>query len=157
VQEEIKKSGRDIGIILKIETKGSFANLPLLLFQAMRSPKTGIMIARGDLAVELGLLRMAEVQEEIMWIAEAAHVPVIWATQVLDRQIKKGSPTRAEISDVVKATRAECALLNKGKHVIDAIKTFENIDRRMAAHEYKMHKMLRELNIATSFVKATRP
>jgi pyruvate kinase len=153
VQEEIKRSKRDIGIILKIETKSSFDNLPFLLLQAMQSPKTGIMIARGDLAIELGLLRMAEVQEEIMWIAEAAHIPVIWATQVLDRQIKKGFPTRAEISDVVKATRAECVLLNKGPHIIDAIKTFENIDRRMAAHEYKMHKTLRELNLAKSFVK----
>ena len=58
------------------------------------------MIARGDLAVECGYERLAEVQEEILWLTQAAHVPVIWATQVLDRLAKTGlsharrSPTR---------------------------------------------------------------
>ena len=48
------------------------------------------MIARGDLAVEIGYRRMAEIQEELLWLCEAAHVPVIWATQVLDSFVKKG-------------------------------------------------------------------
>ena len=43
------------------------------------------MLARGDMAVEAGYQRLAEMQEEIMWLCEAAHVPVIWATEVLDR------------------------------------------------------------------------
>ena len=43
----------------------------------------GIMVARGDLAVEIGFDRLSEVQEEILWLCEAAHVPVIWATQIL--------------------------------------------------------------------------
>ena len=42
------------------------------------------MIARGDLAVELGFARLMEMQEEILWLCEAAHTPVVWATQVLD-------------------------------------------------------------------------
>jgi len=42
-----------------------------------------IMIARSDLAIELGSVRMAEIQEEILWLCEAAHIPAIWATQVL--------------------------------------------------------------------------
>jgi pyruvate kinase len=50
----------------------------------MRSPAVGVMIARGDLAVECGYERMAEVQEELLWVCEAAHIPVIWATQVLE-------------------------------------------------------------------------
>ena len=50
------------------------------------------MIARGDLAVETGFDRLAEVQEEILWICEAAHVPVIWATQVLETLAKTGRP-----------------------------------------------------------------
>jgi len=54
------------------------------------------MIARGDLAVELGFVRVAEMQEEILWLAEAAHVPVIWATQVLEDLIKKGLPSRVK-------------------------------------------------------------
>ncbi len=54
------------------------------------------MIARGDLAVEIGYLRLAEMQEEILWLAEAADVPVIWATQVLEKMTKEGIHSRAE-------------------------------------------------------------
>lgn len=154
LQQELKALHKeDIGIILKIETNRAFNDLPSLLFKVMQSPSAGIMIARGDLAVELGLLRMAEVQEEILWIADAAHLPVIWATQILETQAKKGMPTRAEISDAVKATRAECAMLNKGPHIIDALKTLKDIDERMAMHEQKKLKMLRALSIAKKFLE----
>jgi pyruvate kinase len=69
-----------------------------MLLAAMRWPSCGVMIARGDLAVECGFERLAEVQEEILWICEAAHVPVIWATQVLENVAKAGMPSRAEIT-----------------------------------------------------------
>ena len=59
---------------------------------------------------------MAEVQEEILWICEAAHVPVIWATQVLETLAKEGMPSRAEITDAAMGHRAECVMLNKGPH-----------------------------------------
>jgi Pyruvate kinase, barrel domain len=58
----------------------------------------------------------AEVQEEILWLCEAAHLPVIWATQVLETMIKKGRPTRAEVTDAAMSVRAECVMLNKGPH-----------------------------------------
>ena len=70
----------DLGIMLKIETRRSFENLPELLFSVMGNKAAGVMIVRGDLAVECGYERMAEVQEEILCAAEAAHMPVIWAT-----------------------------------------------------------------------------
>jgi len=76
--------GEHLGIVLKIETRRSFEQLPNLLLAAMRTPRDGVMIARGDLAIECGYERMAEVQEQILWVCEAAHVPVIWATQVLE-------------------------------------------------------------------------
>jgi len=142
----------DMGIILKIETRKAFDNLPSLLFKAMEIDRVGIMIARGDLAIELGLLRMAEVQEEILWLAEAAHLPVVWATQILETQVKKGRATRAEISDVVKATRSECIMLNKGPYIIDALKILNDLDKRMHKHQEKEHKMLRALKIAQSFI-----
>ena len=155
LQQALKKLGKeDIGIILKIETRVSFDNLPSLLFQVMQSKKAGVMIARGDLAVELGMVRMAEVQEEILWLAEAAHLPVVWATQILDTQVKKGTPTRAEISDVVKATRSECIMLNKGMYVVDALKILKDMDIRMYRHEVKEHKMLRALHVAQNFLDA---
>ena len=50
------------------------------------------MIARGDLAAEAGYERLAEMQEEILWLSEAAHLPVIWATEVLEQLARKGAP-----------------------------------------------------------------
>ena len=80
-------------------------------------PPAGVMVARGDLGVELGFERMAEVQEEILWLAEAAHLPVIWATQVLETLTKTGTPTRGEVTDAAMSARAECVMLNKGPFV----------------------------------------
>ena len=96
LQNELARLKRpDIGLVLKIENKEAFDNMPDLLLAAMRSPQAGVMIARGDLAVELGFERVAEVQEEILWICEAGHLPNIWATQVLESLAKKGLATRS--------------------------------------------------------------
>ena len=113
--QELRRLNRtDIGIVLKIENRQAVDNLPMLLTMALRSPASGVMIARGDLAVECGWERLAEVQEEILWMCEAAHMPVIWATQVLEGLAKRGLPSRAEISDAAMGARAECVMLNKG-------------------------------------------
>lgn len=155
LQKHLKRLGRsDMGIILKIETRLAFENLPALLFSVMQSERCGVMIARGDLAVEIGYSRMAEVQEEILWLSEAAHLPVIWATQVLETQVKKGIATRAEISDVVKSVRAECVMLNKGPYILNAIETIKDIDKRMAGHEDKKRTILRSLHVAKAFLGA---
>ena len=152
LQAELKRLDReDIGIILKIETRETFDNLPMLLLTAMKSQKVGAMIARGDLAVELGFLRIAEVQEEIMWLCEAAHTPAIWATQILENMVRTGLATRAEISDAVLSVRAECAMLNKGPHILEAVKLLVDIDLRMALHQTKKQSALRPLNVAKLF------
>lgn len=135
-------------LVIKIETLKGFENLPPMLLAAMRWPSCGVMIARGDLAVECGYERLAEVQEEILWVCEAAHVPVIWATQVLERLAQKGLPSRAEISDVVMAHRAECVMLNKGPHISEAVEVLDNILNRMQSHQRKKRAMLRELKLA---------
>ena len=140
--------GRQPAIVLKIETRRGFENLPDMLLTAMRSPCCGVMIARGDLAVECGFERLAEVQEEILWICEAAHVPVIWATQVLETLAKEGIPSRAEITDAAMGHRAECVMLNKGPHVLSAVEVLDDILRRMQAHQAKKSAMLRELHLA---------
>jgi pyruvate kinase len=106
------------------------------------------MIARGNLAVEIGFERSSEVQNQILWFCEAAHIPVIWATQVLENLAKTGIPTRAEISDVVQGGQAECIMLNKGPYINDAIKMLNNILTRMEAHSFKKKNSLRPLNIA---------
>ena len=66
-------------------------------------------------AVECGFERLAEVQEEILWNREAAHVPVTWATHVFDTLAKEGLPSRAEITDSAMGNRAACVMLNKGR------------------------------------------
>lgn len=152
LQAALAKLGHgDIGIVLKIETKETFNNLPRLLLTAMRSPKVGVMIARGDLAVEIGFERIAEVQEEILWVCEAAHIPIIWATQVLEKLAKKGTASRAEITDAAMAARAECVMLNKGPYIVNAVETLDNIIRRMEKHQFKKKGQLRPLSIAHGF------
>ncbi|MDP2030782.1 MAG: pyruvate kinase [Thiobacillus sp.] len=140
--------GRQPAIVLKIETRRAFENLPEMLLTAMRSPNCGVMIARGDLAVECGFERLAEVQEEILWLCEAAHVPVIWATQVLETLAKEGRPSRAEITDAAMGLRAECVMLNKGPYIVNAVRALDDILRRMHEHQTKKRSMLRELNLA---------
>jgi pyruvate kinase len=145
-----------LGIILKIETRHAFAELPKLLLACMRAGRFGVMIARGDLAVECGFERMAEVQEEILWICEAAHTPVIWATQVLESLAKTGMPSRAEVSDAAMSERAECVMLNKGPFIRDAVKTLDNILRRMQSHQTKKRAMLRPLHVAHAVLSEIR-
>jgi pyruvate kinase len=134
-----------LGMVLKIETRRGFEHLPEMLMAALASPAAGVMIARGDLAVEVGYERLAEVQEEILWACEAAHVPVIWATQVLETLAKTGLPSRAEITDAAMSERAECVMLNKGPHILDAIRTLDDILRRMATHQSKKRPLMRAL------------
>ena len=147
LQKHLKRLKADkLGIVLKIETRTAFDNLPGLLFTLLRSPTVGVMIARGDLAVECGYERLAELQEEILWLAEAAHLPVIWATQVLEELSKSGKPSRAEITDAAMGVRAECVMLNKGTHVIEAIQTLDDILHRMQSHQRKKSSLLRRLH-----------
>lgn len=145
------------GVVFKIENKEAFDNLPRILFEAMKRPRIGVMIARGDLAVEMGFDRISEVKNQIMAICEAAHIPVIWATQVLESMAKKGLATRAEISDVVLSVQAECVMLNKGPYITETVGMLRNILLRMEEHHNKNKKTLRALEVAKhnlSIIKA---
>ena len=93
------------GLVLKIETPLAVRNLPTLILQSAAHNPTAVMIARGDLAVELGFARLTEMQEEILWLCEAAHTPVVWATQVLDNFVRDGVASRAEMTDAAMAQR----------------------------------------------------
>ncbi|QCU79347.1 pyruvate kinase [Citricoccus sp. SGAir0253] len=144
--ERVRGLGReDLDVVLKVETVEAFENLPQVLLEAMRWPDIGVMIARGDLAVEAGFERLAEVQEEILWLCESGHVPVIWATQVLDSLARTGLPSRAEVTDAAMAERAECVMLNKGPFVIEAIEFLSGVLGRMEGHVSKKRTLLRRL------------
>jgi pyruvate kinase len=152
LHEHLKRvGGEKLGVILKIETRRGFENLPEMLFAALRFRRCGVMIARGDLAVECGFERLAEVQEEILWVCEAAHVPVIWATQVLENLAKKGFPSRAEITDAAMSERAECVMLNKGPHICTAVAVLDDILQRMQTHVTKKRATFRSLGLVNRF------
>jgi pyruvate kinase len=133
-------------IIAKIETTHAVRSLPELIVQAAGKQPFGIMIARGDLAVEVGYQRLAEIQEEILWLCEAAHIPVIWATQVLETLVKKGIPSRAEMTDAAMGERAECVMLNKGPFILEAVTILDDVLSRMQAHQLKKSPQLRALH-----------
>ncbi|WP_439483782.1 pyruvate kinase [Cyclobacterium plantarum] len=156
LRKELQKiGGRRPDLVYKIETPDSVANLPALLLEGMRHPPCGIMIARGDLAVEIGFERMGEIQEEILWICEAAHVPVVWATQVLENLHKSGMPTRSEITDAGLASLAECIMINKGKHTISVLKTLKEIMQRTSDRRNKKRFTLGSLAMAKKFIQSS--
>ncbi len=148
LRDVIKELEGDIGIILKIETRMAFRNLPKIILKAMRTFPVGVMIARGDLAIETGWKNFASIQEEILRICEAAHIPDIWATQVLESMAKKGVPTRAEITDASMAQRAECVMLNKGLYIEKAVKLLDRILIKMQRYQKKKETILPKLGDA---------
>jgi len=143
--DELEKYDASPGIILKIETKKGFRNLPRIILRAMQTFPIGVMIARGDLAIETGWKNFATIQEEILRICEAAHLPDVWATQVLENLAKKGVPSRAEITDAALAQRAECVMLNKGPYIEKTVKMLDKILRRMQRFQRKKETILPRL------------
>lgn len=138
IKELDKLKARDkLGVILKIETQSGFNNLTDILLEAMRIYPIGVMIARGDLAVEVGWENIGRVQEEILSFCQAAHITDIWATQVLENLAKKGVPSRAEITDAAMAQRADCVMLNKGPYIIKVIELLDAILKDMEPYRDK--------------------
>ncbi len=136
---------RTISLVLKIETSRAVSNLPEMIVQAAGRQPAAIMIARGDLSVEIGFARTAEMQEEILWLGEASDTPVIWATQVLEHLVAKGVPSRGEMTDAAMAARAECVMLNKGPYLLEAIDQLQALLKRMDDNQHKKTPRLRQL------------
>ena len=139
------KSWQEVPLVAKIETSRAIAELPSIIVAAAGRQPMAVMIARGDLAVEIGFERRAEMQEELMWLSEAAHVPVIWAPQVLEQLVKKGLPSRGEMTDAAMAVRAEAVMLNKGPFVVEGVSALDRLLTRMADHQDKKIPKLRAL------------
>jgi pyruvate kinase len=137
----------ELGIVIKIETREAIHRLAQLLLAGLNLPRFGVMIARGDLAVEVGFEHLALVQEDILCLCEAAHVPVIWATQVLESLAKSGLPARAEITDAATGQRAECVMLNKGRFVLDAVKTLADLLSSRERQRIKKRQVFRDITV----------
>ncbi|WP_044406427.1 pyruvate kinase [Thiomicrospira microaerophila] len=136
-QELIKRDCKNLPIIAKIETRLGVQNLAQILLGTVDQHPMGVMIARGDLAIELGSVKMAEIQEDILCVCEAAQVPVVWATQVLETLNKTGVISRPEITDAAMSVRAECVMLNKGTYLPETVKVLNAILENMEPRQQK--------------------
>ncbi len=143
--EKLNALGK-INVILKIETQKAYDNLTEILLTAMKMKYIGVMIARGDLAVETGWDRIGWVQKEILGLCNAAHIPVVWATQVFENMAKKGLPSRAEITDATTSLKADCVMLNKGPYINRAITLLHKILSDMERFDEKNESMLPSMN-----------
>ncbi|MBG9988455.1 hypothetical protein HZY88_05670 [Aerococcaceae bacterium DSM 111176] len=144
----------NIPIVAKIETNNGVKRLPDIILSIPDDQPFGVMIARGDLAVETGFMRLGELQQEILWICQAANIPVIWATQILESLAKTGTPTRSEITDITDgAARADSVMLNKGPYINDAVIFLSELLLISSENTYKKTPRLRALNIAKRMIK----
>lgn len=114
-------SEKDLAVIAKIETREAVRNFSNILLEGLTFSKFGIMVARGDLAIEIGFEQLPVVQKEILTLCRAAHVPVILATQVLESLAKKGTPSRSELADLSFGSEFDGIMLNKGPFMEETI------------------------------------
>lgn len=133
-------SSQEVPLVAKIGTQRAIAELPSIIVAAARRQPMAVMIALGDLAVEIGFERLAEMQEELMWLSEAAHVPVNWATQVLEQKVKNGLPSSGEM-----AVRAEAVMLNTGSFMVEGVRALDRLRTRLADHQHNETPKLRAL------------
>lgn len=146
-KELSKLNHADLGIVAKIETADSIHNLAKILIAGLELPKFAILIARGDLAVEVGFENLAFVQEDILCLCEAAHIPVILATQILESLAESGLRSRPEITDAIMGQRAECVMLNNGTYIVEAVKTLAGLLSTEERHQIKKRQLFREFTV----------
>ena len=157
--EEIRNICREMGtpnvqIFPKIESALGVKN-----FDEILAASNGIMVARGDLGVEVPAAEVPHIQKTIIKKCNDAYKPVITATQMLDSMIRNPRPTRAEVTDVANAIYdgTDCVMLSgesaAGKYPVEAVKTMASIcketEKYLAErHQYHDRGGLRNVNAA---------
>ncbi len=156
-----ENNGNDIEIISKIENQEGVDNIEEILYVS-----DGIMVARGDLGVEIQTEEMPMVQKNLIKRSNMAGKPVITATQMLDSMMRNPRPTRAEVTDVANAIidGSSSIMLSgetaAGKYPLEAVKTMYNIAIRTEesldySKELNSDIVLNELSTTNAIGKAT--
>lgn len=137
----MKKHGTQIPIIAKIEKPEAITNIDDIL-----NASYGIMIARGDLGIEIPAEQVPLIQNDLICKARYLNRPVIVATQMLESMIESSRPTRAEVGDVASAALSgtDAVMLSAetsiGKYPVQAVKTMDRILREIEIHQWEKNE-----------------
>ncbi len=137
LQRFLARNKADIPIISKIERPEAVAAIDEII-----DVSYGIMVARGDLGIELPAERVPLIQRDLIERARSHAVPVIVATQMLESMITAARPTRAEVGDVAGAalSSADAVMLSaetaSGKFPVEAVQTMDRILREIEQHQW---------------------
>lgn len=138
----IHKAGGDANIIAKIERK-----VAVKRYREIIEAADGVMVARGDLGIEIPLTQVPVAQQKILWECATQQKPAIVATQMLESMVENNRPTRAEVSDISTAVMggADAVMLSAetatGKYPVDAVRMMAATAREMEAYQ-KTHRRI---------------
>ncbi|MDQ7076041.1 MAG: pyruvate kinase [Gammaproteobacteria bacterium] len=147
LKNHLKRLKADIPVIAKIEKPEAVENILAILQHS-----DGIMIARGDLGIELPAERIPLIQQELIYQARSHYKPVIVATQMLESMITSARATRAEVSDVASAamSSADAVMLSgetaMGKYPLQAVQTMDRVLRETERHQWQSRQFGPGLN-----------
>jgi len=155
LKEYVQKKGSPIKIIAKVEKPLAVENIESILYAA-----DGIMVARGDLGVEMDLAQVPLVQKKITTLCRRFAKPVIVATQVLQSMIENASPTRAEATDISNAVMecADAVMLSGetavGKHPVSTVKMLAHICKSTEVYIEELNELRPRMDRATETAHA---
>jgi len=151
----LHEQGAELPIVAKLERHEAIANLPGILTMV-----DAVMVARGDLGVDVPLEEVPHIQKEVIRQARQVKVPVIVATQMLESMVTHLRPTRAEVSDVTQAVfdGADAIMLSAesatGRYPVEAVEVMARIAERAERAAARAEPLRRSLDGAVGFPEA---